>query len=116
MRVQQAEDILQDRLHDVDGVEKWAKLLGYPSAKAFSQDYKRAFHRSPIQALIHAKLYRAVRLLRLAMNLTCFDIAVAIGKKDEKGLNFFFKTHTGQPPRYFRENPDAPLVFKRDRL
>lgn len=51
MCVQSANGVLSERLHDVDGVEIWAELIGYRSAKVFSQDYKRVFNVLPMQAL-----------------------------------------------------------------
>ena len=99
MELTKADEILRKRMSEIDTVARWANELGFNSEKVFSRKYRNEYGKRPKSVLIKMKLERALFLLEHDPEMNCFEVARAIGKKDEKALNFFFRTHMGISPK-----------------
>ncbi len=93
-----ADRVLREKLSEIHTVSEWADLLGFKSDKTFSRKYRNKKGKRPKHVLIKTKLDRALYLLKNNSGMSCYEVAQEIGKKDEKALNFFFKTHLGMSP------------------
>jgi len=73
--------------------------MEYKNIRRFSRLYRNKFGVRPKSVIVQTKIDYAVQLLQKKPELSCYEIAQAIGKEDEKGLNFFFNTHYICSPR-----------------
>jgi len=86
-------------LAEINTVSEWAAVLGFKNEKTFSRRYRNENGKRPKSILIKMKLDHAIHLLNNNPEMSCYEIAREIGKKDEKALNFFFRTHLGKSPK-----------------
>jgi len=89
---------LREKIAKISTVEEWAEELGYDT-KTFARKYRNKFGSRPKAVIIQTKLDLAVDLLHNNPEMSCYDVARAIGKEDEKALNYFFYTHLKKSPR-----------------
>jgi transcriptional regulator GlxA family with amidase domain len=92
-------DIARDNLEELGTVTEWADIMGYTSAKYFSRVFRNHYKVRPKQALINLKVARFKWLIKEDPNISCFELALEIGLRDEKALNKFIVRHTGKAPR-----------------
>lgn len=101
--IKQANIVLENNLKDICSVREWAQVLGFNDPVRFNRAYRNIFGEKPKSAMVRMRLGEAVRLLRECPDMSCYEVARAIGKKDEKALNYYFYTNIGQPPSSFRK-------------
>ncbi len=101
-RIIDANSVLIQQLSEIHTISKWARLVGFTDAVRFSREYRNYFGVSPKKAMVEIRLKTAISLLKSKPCMSCYEIARAIGKKDEKSLNFYFSVHIGKPPTAFR--------------
>lgn len=101
--IDQAIDFLQERLNDIDRVHEWGEAMGYSFSDRFSYKFREHFGERPKEVMRAIKTKQAIKLL-INTDMSCYEIANCIGKKDEHSLFQFIKKETGKPPRMIREN------------
>lgn len=91
-------------LAEITTIQDWALASGWKDGKSFSGFIKRNFKKRPSKMIIEAKVEKALELLQKDNGMPCFEIALAIGKPDERALNKFIRRQTGNAPSYYRKN------------
>ncbi len=100
--VSEANNVFGKNLKGIHSVEEWARVVGYRNTDQFSRDYRNYFGKRPKAVMVNIRLQKAISLLKTSPDISCYEVAKAIGKKDEKALHKYFKTHAGKPPSAFR--------------
>jgi len=88
-RVNPVEDaiiVLSENIIEIDRVVEWSQKMGYETERAFSKDFRVHFGKRPKRVMISLKIAMAVQLLSINHEMGCYEIAQAIGKKDEQGV------------------------------
>lgn len=99
---ERAINLLKEHLHEIDTVHDWMTLLRKFGITEPERKLKLVgLRRSKI--LIQLKVNEAIHLLSTRPDVSCFEIAIRIGKKNERVLNKFLKRHTGNPPSFYRK-------------
>lgn len=102
-KIELANEILKENLTKILSVEEWAKACGYRNADSFSRRYRNQFGIRPKHAMVKHRLKKAKQMLIEEPEISCYEVAQAIGKRDEKELHRYFITHTQNPPSFYRE-------------
>ena len=97
-----ANSILKKNISSINTVAEWASAMEYNNGKTFARKYREEFGTKPKAALVKIKLNYAVQLLKKNPEISCYEVARAIGKSDEKSLNFFFNTHLNRAPGTYK--------------
>ena len=92
-------DIARDNIQEIGTVTEWADMMGYSSVKYFSRSFRNKYKVRPKQFLINLKVARFKSLIKEDPSISCFELALEIGLRDEKALNKFIVRHTGKAPR-----------------
>jgi len=93
--------ILEENLSQIDRVSEWCEFCGFKNAKKFSRQFRNRYCIRPKKKMNPIKIKKAIELLAEGM-ASNYEIALEVGKKDEKALNTFFKQQTGNPPEFYR--------------
>lgn len=101
--IRKATDVLVKNLPEIRSVEEWAEAVGYRNAANFSREFRNHFGKRPKVVMVDVRLQKAINLLRENPEISCYEVARAIGKKDEKALHRYFITHTHKPPSVYRQ-------------
>ncbi|MCH8550233.1 MAG: AraC family transcriptional regulator [Balneolaceae bacterium] len=83
-RIESADKVLLENLAEILSVEEWAKACGYQNADYFSKRYRKYFGIRPKRAMVQIRLQKAKQMLIEEPQISCYEIAQAIGKRDEK--------------------------------
>jgi len=100
--ISEANNVFGKNLTCIHSVEEWARSVGYRNTDQFSRHYRNYFGKRPKAEMVKIRLQKAISLLKASPEISCYEVARAIGKKDEKALHKYFKTHAGKPPSAFR--------------
>lgn len=101
-RLADARQLLLSNLNEIDTISEWADLVGYGCAKKFSADYRNRYKKRPKKDMINYKLNKAIELIKSNPEQSLYEVALKIGKKDEKSLHAFFKRNSYKHPSYYR--------------
>lgn len=101
-RLFNARELLLSNIKELDTIYEWAVLVGYDCPKKFSSDYRNHYKRRPKKDMIHYKLNKAIELIKTNPELSLYEVALEVGKKDEKSLHAFFKRNSYKHPSYYR--------------
>jgi transcriptional regulator GlxA family with amidase domain len=100
--IDSAYESLESNLKTIDRVSEWAELCNYTSSKKFSRLFRNRYGVRPIVVIKKLKLRIATALL-MENDLSNFEIAREIGKRDEQALYHFFVQQTGNSPSFYRK-------------
>jgi len=100
--ITKANEILAENLSEIANVQEWAEAVGYKELSLFSRTYRNCFGMRPKKYMVKLRLDKAIRLLRNNPAISCYEVARAIGKQDEKALHRFFITHGKKTPSYYK--------------
>lgn len=100
--MEQALQVARENLKEIRTVTEWAEKMGYNSSNYFSNRFKRQYGISPKPKLIELRVEKFVELISEHPETNCYEIALAIGLQDEKGLNKYIKTQTGKAPSMWK--------------
>lgn len=93
--------ILEGNIKSIDRVGEWSEFCGYKDVKKFSRLFRNHHGIRPKKMMNHLKLNRAFDLLKLG-TMSNYEVALEIGKPDEKALYSFFKQQRGKSPEFYR--------------
>lgn len=99
--IDQYTQILKGNIKSIDRVGEWCESCGYKDMKKFSRVIRNNFGIRPKKLMNRIKLEIAIKLLSEG-ELSNYEIALEIGKRDEKALYTFFKQQMGNPPNFYR--------------
>ncbi|MCG2588241.1 helix-turn-helix domain-containing protein [Rhodohalobacter sulfatireducens] len=94
--------ILQENITKIDRVYEWAEACGFNNPKKFSRLFRNHFGERPSVVMKKMKVDKAIELLSNGEDLSNYEIALKIGKRDEKALNHFIRQQTGNPPENYK--------------
>lgn len=97
-------EVLEKQIKSIDRVSEWAEACGYTNPKTFSRHFRNHFGERPGIVMKRAKLEKAIELLTNGEELSNYEIARNIGKKDEQALYHFVKGQTDKPPEFYKRN------------
>lgn len=100
--MENALQIAQENLKEIRTVTEWAEKMGYNCPKYFSNRFKRHYGISPKPKLVELRIDKFYELIKEKKEMSCYEMALELGLEDEKGLNRYIKTHTGKPPRVWK--------------
>ncbi|TVR17219.1 MAG: AraC family transcriptional regulator [Balneolaceae bacterium] len=100
--IDSAYETLESNLKTIDRVSEWAEFCNYTSSKKFSRLFRNRYGVRPIVIIKKLKLRIATALL-MENDLSSFEIAREIGKRDEQALYHFFVQQTGNSPSFYRK-------------
>jgi transcriptional regulator GlxA family with amidase domain len=102
--IEGAIDFLKPRLREIDRVNEWARAMGYKNSKRFSRLFRNHFKKQPKKILDEIKVQKAIELLTNGNEMSCYEVAWEIGKRDEQALYKFMIRKTGYHPSYFLDS------------
>ena len=94
--------VAEENLKQIRTVAEWGKEMGYESPKKFSRKFRNHFGKRPKSTLIELKLNCFFKLIEDFREISCYEIAVELGLKDEIALNKFINRHTGRSPNQWK--------------
>ena len=100
--IQEAVKIAKRKVDKIYTVGEWAEEMQYSSSKHFSRTFRSHFGERPKSRLIQLRVERFYSLIKENPEISCYEIALEIGLKDEIALNKFIKRHTGKPPNEWK--------------
>lgn len=99
--IEKAVEFLKLRLKEIDRVGEWARAMGYKNEKRFSLLFRNCHGKRPKKTMDQMKARKAIELLSDDNEMSCYEVAREIGKRDEHALFHYIVRMTGHPPRYF---------------
>lgn len=96
--IDQSLDIARENLDQIFTVTEWAKEMNYRCPKYFSRKFRNNFGTRPKTKLIQLRIEKFFELINTNKEISCYEIALELGLKDEVAVNKFIKRHTGKPP------------------
>ncbi len=99
--IEESIQILEMNLTKIDRVSEWSEYCVYVDGKIFSRLFRNHFGFRPKLMMNKLKIEKAVELLADG-EMSNYEVAHEIGKKDEKALYSFFKQQTGKAPEFYR--------------
>jgi transcriptional regulator GlxA family with amidase domain len=100
--LEEAIKVLEREVREIDRVSEWAKACNYSSSKLFSRKFRNHFGIRPITIIKKLKVKIAINLLKNTQ-LSNYEIALEIGKRDEQALYHFIKQQTGNSPEFYKK-------------
>ena len=92
---------LYENIERIDRVSEWAVACGFNDAKKFSRCFRNHFGFRPSVVMKNIKVRIAIK--HLSQNqLSNYEIALKIGKSNEKSLYHFIKRQTGNAPKFYK--------------
>lgn len=108
--ITEALEVLSTHLKDIERVSQWAEFMGYNDTVRFSRLFRNYFRKTPKSVMDNIKLDKAIELLTSPEDLSCYEVAWEIGKRDEHALFHFVKRMTGRAPTDFSSR--KPRTYK----
>jgi transcriptional regulator GlxA family with amidase domain len=100
--IQKSVEILKEDLKEIDRVSEWAEACCYNNPKKFSRLFRNHFGERPSVVMKKMKVDKAIELLSNGEDLSNYEIALKIGKRDEQALYHFIKQQTGKAPEFYK--------------
>lgn len=96
--IKQAEQVVRTAMGLIYTVQEWAEAMDFRSTKQFSRTFRNHFGARPKTRLIELRVEKFFDLLKETPEMSCYEIAVNLGLRDEIALSKFIKRHTGKSP------------------
>lgn len=100
--IEESVGILQESIQEIDRVSEWAEACGYKNTKTFSRLIRNHFGDRLSVVMKKKKVDKAIKFLSNGEELSNYEIALEIGKRDEQALYHFIKQQTGEAPEFYK--------------
>lgn len=101
--MEKALQVARENLQQIRTVTEWAREMGYDSPKYFSRKFRNVFGVRPKSKFIEIRINKFYALIKEYPEVSCYEIALELGLRDEIALNRFINRHTGKPPTKWRK-------------
>lgn len=101
--VESAVKIVKENMAEICTVQEWASEMKFNCPKYFSRTFRNHYMKRPKEKLIQLKMEKFFELIKEEPEISCYEIALEIGLRDEIALNRFIKRHTGKPPTKWKK-------------
>lgn len=101
--IESAIDLAKQNMTEIFTVKEWAEEMKFNSSKYFSRKFRNAFGDRPKTKLIEIRINRFHHLINENLEISCYEIALELGLRDQVALNRFINRHTGKPPTEWKK-------------